>query len=349
MNPLISIITPTYNQSRFLDECISSVIKQSYIHWEMIIINDASTDATMTILEKWKKVDKRIKVITLDKRIGVWNQYKTYNLGLNAAKGTHIALLDSDNYWPLDKLEKQIRYFPKNAVVSFGDIVDVSENGSPMRIITYNCNKNHLNNIPTGSILYLLSDLNFYIEPNTVIIKKNILQKIGGFKKSTHYPFTDIPTFLELSLKGRFIYCNEILGYHRKQHISHWLTISKKTSAMMRSEILACIQYFAKKNEKKLREKNIHLFSADIQSSQKLTIEYKKKNKDISIMYYNIAFDEYQKARNLARKIIFDKKTSLLTKMIALILILTLPFIKQLIYIRFILSYSLYKYQKLYK
>jgi len=101
---MISIITPIFNGQVFLKDTIETVLNQSYSNWELLLIDDGSTDNSKTICEAFCKQDKRIKYYY--KSNG--GQASARNLGINKAKGKWVALLDADDLWHPTKLEKQI-------------------------------------------------------------------------------------------------------------------------------------------------------------------------------------------------------------------------------------------------
>lgn len=108
---LVSIITPAYNCEKYISECIESVLSQTYVHWEMIIVNDKSTDKTQTVIEKYTKIDSRIFVINLEENSGA---AIARNTALDVAKGRYIAFLDADDKWKRNKLEKQLSFMMMN-------------------------------------------------------------------------------------------------------------------------------------------------------------------------------------------------------------------------------------------
>ena len=108
--PKVSIITPAYNASQFLSETIDSVVEQTFKDWEMIIIDDCSSDDTVSIATEYTKKDKRIKVVRNKDNCGV---AATRNHGLDVATGEYIAFIDSDDLWLPEKLEKQVRFIKK--------------------------------------------------------------------------------------------------------------------------------------------------------------------------------------------------------------------------------------------
>ncbi len=108
---MISIITPAYNAEEFIAETILSVQKQTFGDFEMIIVDDCSTDNTYEIVKEAAAADSRIKVIRHRKNSGV---AAARNTALDAAKGDYIAFLDSDDLWLPEKLEKQYAFMEKN-------------------------------------------------------------------------------------------------------------------------------------------------------------------------------------------------------------------------------------------
>lgn len=88
---LISIITPTYNHEKYISDCILSVQQQTYSNWEMIIVDDGSTDNTFQVANEIAKIDNRIRLYT-QKNIGVFRLGETYNFALSKAEGKYIAI-----------------------------------------------------------------------------------------------------------------------------------------------------------------------------------------------------------------------------------------------------------------
>ncbi|MDD7280683.1 MAG: glycosyltransferase family 2 protein [Erysipelotrichaceae bacterium] len=102
-NPLVSIIMPTYNCEKYVEEAIQSVINQTMEDWELIVIDDASSDDTYSIIKEFN--DSRIHIYKNEENLGV---AKTRNKGMDLSKGKYIAFLDSDDIWLETKLEKQL-------------------------------------------------------------------------------------------------------------------------------------------------------------------------------------------------------------------------------------------------
>lgn len=105
----VSVIIPVYNTELYVEKCLNSVINQTYKNLEIIVINDCSTDNSLSIIKKFN--DKRLKVINLDKNYGV---AYARNKGVEESSGTYICYIDSDDYWDLKKIEKQVNFIKKN-------------------------------------------------------------------------------------------------------------------------------------------------------------------------------------------------------------------------------------------
>ncbi len=139
MADLVSIIMPSYNTASFIDESIQSVLSQSYTDWELIVVDDCSTDNTDDVIKPYL-TDERIKYIKNDKNSGA---AVSRNRALREARGKWIAFLDSDDLWMPDKLEKQVRYMEENdyhfSYTNYSEInADGTRNGvtvtGPLRI-----------------------------------------------------------------------------------------------------------------------------------------------------------------------------------------------------------------------
>ena len=123
----VSIIVPMYNAEKFIGKAIETVLSQTYENWEMLIMNDVSTDNSLAVVNEFAKKDDRIKVVNTEKNMGV---VKGRNHLIDLARGKYIAFLDADDYWHSEKLEKQIQFMKeKNASISCTEYTRVRENG----------------------------------------------------------------------------------------------------------------------------------------------------------------------------------------------------------------------------
>lgn len=107
VNELVSIITPVYNNSEFIKQTIESVQKQTYKNWEMIIVDDCSTDRTPELIKRISQKDDRIKYIKLKNNSGA---AIARNRALSESRGRFIAYLDADDLWKKNKIQNQIDF-----------------------------------------------------------------------------------------------------------------------------------------------------------------------------------------------------------------------------------------------
>ncbi len=201
VNSLVSIIVPLYNSQKFIAESIKSVFAQSYKNWELIVIDDNSTDRSSEIVEGYIKKDNRIKLIKLDKNVG---GAAARNTGIKAAQGDYIAFLDSDDLWYPKKLEKQVEFMKKNnhnLTYTWYEKVDV--NGKPLgkammskSSVTYEemLKSNHI-----GCLTAMYS-----------------VKKLGKIYMPEIEKRHDYALWLEILKRTRYAYClEEVLGQYR--------------------------------------------------------------------------------------------------------------------------------------
>jgi len=128
MTELVSIITPCYNASRFIAETIESVLAQTYPHWEMIIVDDCSTDDSVSIVEEYVKKDSRIRLFKLKKNSG---PALARNKAIELSQGRFIAFLDSDDLWLPQKLDRQVKFMLNfDLAISYSAFKKIDENGN---------------------------------------------------------------------------------------------------------------------------------------------------------------------------------------------------------------------------
>lgn len=130
---VVSIIMPTYNSARFIKDSIESVLAQTYPNWELLIVDDCSTDNTEDIVASFH--DQRIHYQCNAHNMGA---AQTRNNALKIAKGRYIAFLDSDDLWTPDKLEKQIAFMEQHHYAfTFADYRIINEDGSPQQKVLH--------------------------------------------------------------------------------------------------------------------------------------------------------------------------------------------------------------------
>lgn len=133
-NKLVSIIVPCYNAAKYIGKTIESVEAQTYVNWEMLIIDDCSTDNSAEIIQAYSSTDQRVYYLRTDQNTG--SPAIPRNIGLEQARGQYIALLDSDDIWHHNKLKEQIALMetkPCRICYTDGEMID--ETGKILRTI----------------------------------------------------------------------------------------------------------------------------------------------------------------------------------------------------------------------
>ena len=127
--PLVSVVTPAYNCEKYLHQTVESVMRQTFEKWEMIIVDDCSTDGTLALALQLAAQEKRIRVIRNEINQGV---SLTRNRGIAASQGEYIALLDGDDLWESDKLERQVQMMEKGYDLVYCSYDFYDEGGCPI-------------------------------------------------------------------------------------------------------------------------------------------------------------------------------------------------------------------------
>lgn len=169
--PLVSVIIPAYNASRWIDETISSVIEQDYKHYEIIVVNDGSTDNTVDIVESFGAA-----VRCIHKENG--GQASARNAGIIAANGKYVAFLDADDLWVKEKLTLQIAQMEATDA-KWGYADSFAFDGQSKEIL-YKFSDNQKQ--PNGDVLQSLFKSCFIPSP-TPIIQKNVFSNVGLFNE----------------------------------------------------------------------------------------------------------------------------------------------------------------------
>ena len=125
--PLVSVITPCHNMEKYVAATVQSVRNQTYTHWEMLIVCDASTDGTVDILKSLAAQDERIKITIITTHSGI---AEARNQAIKQAQGHYLAFLDADDLWYPEKLERQLQFMQNNNIgFSFSSYDLIDETG----------------------------------------------------------------------------------------------------------------------------------------------------------------------------------------------------------------------------
>lgn len=197
---LVSIITPMYNSEATIQKTIESVLAQTYTEWEMVIVDDCSTDASANIVKNFQKRDTRIKYYKREKKSSIAS---ARNYAISISKGQYLAFLDSDDLWKKDKLQKQINFMVKNNIsFCYSGCAVIDEKGNKT---------GKIRKVEKFADYKLLLKGNF-IPCLTVIVKKELFDGIK-FPEIKHEDYAVWLSILKTGIKAYGI--NEALAYYR--------------------------------------------------------------------------------------------------------------------------------------
>lgn len=283
---LVSIIMPAYNASSFISEAINSVINQTYVDWELIIVDDGSTDNTAETIKNWLEIDKRIQYFYQENG----KQGKARNLGIAKSKGIYLAFLDADDLWLPEKLSCQVDEIQnKKADLVFSD-----------SFIFKDQNLNAQKSMGVlSSKFYDKNDLQLFLEENkipilTVLVKKEKVIEVNNFSENKDIQnVEDYHLWLKLLISGSIFYSSDkILAKYRVHDNS---ATSNERSVLNKIPNLLYDLISRYPQQKKLLEKELKLkfrlfYKRNLFTKSELSIWIKKNTEFLSKQNFNFIY-----------------------------------------------------------
>ncbi|OUS31460.1 hypothetical protein A9Q99_02505 [Gammaproteobacteria bacterium 45_16_T64] len=205
MNPQVSIVIPTYNRAVDLKRAIDSVFNQTFSEWEILVVDNNSTDSTDELISGY--ASQRITLLKIENH-GVIAASR--NLGIKHARGKWVAFLDSDDWWCPDKLTQSVQYLEGGADLVFHDLFLVRSLGQ----------RNYRRSgVSRGLELPVFNDLLMSgnaIENSSVVVRRSLLNEIGGlFEDKELIAMEDYDAWLRIAkLTDNFVRLDQVLGYY---------------------------------------------------------------------------------------------------------------------------------------
>lgn len=217
---VVSVIMPTYNSEAFLGEAIASVVAQTYPHWELIVIDDGSTDGTAAVVSEFAALEPRARVIRQENA----GPAAARNRGIASARGRWVAFLDADDLWREDKLALQVaRIAGRHDVVVYSQsqqIYSFADEQVPSRIISYE-------DCPTR-VEFLRKLLTDEMKPAitcSVLLERQLLDRVGCFDEALANA-EDWDLWIRLAEVASFEMIREPLVLRRKHKSSQTTTLT---------------------------------------------------------------------------------------------------------------------------
>ena len=243
MKPIVSVILPVYNGGEYLNEAIDSILCQSYTDFELIIIEDASTDNSLEIINMVN--DQRIILHNNKYNLG---QARSQNVGLKIASGAYVARLDQDDIMDPLRLEKQVNYLDNN--------VEISAVGSQIYCIDSKGENIQNWNWPVGlekNVFNLLTGQNPVADPASMI-RKDVILELGGFN-ADYVPSEDYDLWLRMLSQG--YKCDNMDDYLTKYRVHSSQTSTIQKTKQIEKHYSAFVDFYNRLNTKKVETEKI--------------------------------------------------------------------------------------------
>lgn len=294
--PKVSVIIPAYNREEFIVEAIDSILNQTYKDFEIIVVDDGSTDNTKQKLEPFKSKIRLIKQKNSERAVA-------RNNGIKNSSGAYIALLDSDDVWIKDKLEKQVELLDSKSdvILTYGQCLRINEHGQKIKPA-----KRQLAGF-SGEVFESLLMRNFISSP-TPVIRREYFEKTTGFQ-TKYIPYEDWEFWLRFSLLGKFYFFDKPFAYYRI-HKNQSVKLVQAEKIEKITSLLLEDSFKLKENTEQIKKQSLGLAHLRFCYWYILANQNKK------------AKEKLQKAKELNSKLFFDPRWH------GLNLILTFPFLK---------------------
>lgn len=308
MLPLVSVIMPSYNGGKYIKEAIESVLAQTYENFELLIIEDCSTDNSVKYIKEYQ--DSRIRLIINETNRGV--AYST-NRGIELAKGKYIALLDDDDIATQDRLKLQVEYLEQHKEIDIlgGRTNVIDENGNV--ICDWGPPRNNPNFIK-AKLLFEMVDFG----NSSVMIRKEFIENNHLRYKDGYLGMQDFRFYVESSKLGKISAINEVLLKHRmhencetKRQREEFQIQREKVYAGIQKESLEMSGYVLEEYEIQklnciLKEEQIEgytwetwkelyqLFAKILEQARCMEVDYYKELKTICMRKLRMLYDQME-------------------------------------------------------
>lgn len=216
--PKVTVIIPAYNRESYIGKTVDSVLSQSYKNIELIVVDDGSSDGTRKILEEY---GKKLTLLEHEQRSNK-GQSASINVGLKNASGDYVAVLDSDDFWHVDKIKLQVAFLEQNPEVGlvYGNGEGVNATGEYLYDIYP---ETHQEFNKPGNVL---QDC-YFLVPNNSLVRKSIFDKVGGFDESLRSA-QDHDMAIRIAEVTKLAYINHKWFYYRR----HGQSISQNNAEL---------------------------------------------------------------------------------------------------------------------
>lgn len=229
----VTVIMPVYNAQKYIKHAIDSILNQTYENFELLVIDDASTDSSLDIIKQCQ--DKRIRVVRNEKNMGI---AATRNLGIQLCKTEYIALMDDDDIALTTRFEKEVSFLDKNPDVDVvgGHLRVIDQNGQDLnKQWTVNLNPKYI------KAFFLLGN---NVANGTAMFRKNFIDQYQIRYQDNYFGAEDYRFWVECSLHGKIANLDEVLLYWRTGHNNETGRVNQ-SRIKEREEVISSIHTYA--------------------------------------------------------------------------------------------------------
>lgn len=283
----VSIIIPVYNTEQYVKTAIQSVLNQTYTDWELILVNDASTDGSLRILKKIQCHDKRIQVIDIPQNSGAAH---ARNIGMKLAKGDYLSFLDSDDIWEPTFLESLVSKVEQNSDIKFiysgSDEFDENDN-----IV------NVQDDYKSGKFdvfIHKSGELRFPFNMDSFVVKRSLIEKFDILFPERYQICEDTCFLLKILCITPAYYVPEILTHYRKHAnsatTSSWSAKRWESTVLMFNDAERYCPDSLKKDFEIIKSYRAYAFVSSVlkHSNMDDTIFYVNKFRDVLSLFLKI-------------------------------------------------------------
>jgi glycosyltransferase involved in cell wall biosynthesis len=239
--PLVSVIALCYNHARFAVECLNSILAQTYPNIELIIMDDASTDASVAVIRGW--ILSRAVPCTFVAHRDNAGTCRTLNEALSHARGTYVSIVSTDDVWQPDKLQQQVPLMEaasEDVGVLYSDAWRMSEIGTRLPGMFIESHR-RFPAMPTGNIFPVLFEGNF-IPAMTTLVRRSCYATVGTYDERLSYEDWDM--WLRIARSYTFIFSPFVSASYRMVSNSLARTLRHPSNAALRiSDFLIALKY----------------------------------------------------------------------------------------------------------
>lgn len=236
--PIVTVILTAYNQEKFIEEALASVFYQTYAPIQLIVVDNASSDNTLGVIESFRAKSPAFQLIRNRHNIGLC---RAFNQGLQIAQGEYVVDLSGDDVMIADRIEKQVEAFESlsdDYAVVFTNARYIGKSGQRLHHhYPVDSKGKTTSRVPSGDVYKSILERYFICTP-TMMMRTSALQQLGGYDESL--AFEDFDFWVRSSVQFKYFYLDEVLTKKRVLKTSLSTGVYKKGSGMLQSYYAVC-------------------------------------------------------------------------------------------------------------